>query len=407
MRPRPGRPTEQRQRLRERLIAALLVAGSVALAMVLGEAALRAVDFSFPSLHTPDDIVGSRLRPGAQGWNRREGEVYVKINSQGLRDREHAIEKPRNVYRIAVLGDSYAEALQVPIEETFWTLLPQHLARCAFAPGKQIEAINFGVSGYGTAQELLTLRHRAWDYAPDLVLVPFFPGNDVRNNSKALEPDKLRPFFVLRDGALQLDDSFRQAAQFQEHKRRGARFTALRELRLYQLTHKLRAADFGVRHNAPIAVALAEGRQDVPALTEPGLDENVLREPEIPAWQEAWMITQKLIMAMHEETSSRGARFLLTVLSTATAVYPDPALRERYQRFLGIDDPFYPEARLLRLGERHAIDVIALGPDMQRHADLTGEFLHGFPNAKLGFGHWNRAGHALGAALIARHLCRQ
>jgi hypothetical protein len=389
-----------------RIIAVLLVAGGAAAGLALGEAALRAVDFSFPSFHAPDDVRGSRLRPGASGWNRREGEVFVKISSQGLRDREHAADKPRDVYRVAVLGDSYAEALQVELDDAFWALLPQRLAGCGLARGKRVEAINFGVSGYGTAQQLLTLRHQAWGYAPDLVLLAFFPGNDVRNNSRALEPDKLRPFFVLgKDGALELDDSFRRADQFLEHKRRGARFTALRELRLYELSRMLRATDHGVRHNAPIAVALAEGRKEVPSLAEPGLDEHVLRRPIDARWQEAWTITEKLIVAMSQEVSARGARFLLAVLSTPAAVYPDAALRQRYADVLGIEEPFYPERRLGALGERHGFDVVLLGPGMQRHADATGQFLHGFPNGKPGFGHWNPAGHALGASLIARHLC--
>jgi hypothetical protein len=396
------------RRRRERLIAVLLVAGGVAVALVLGEAVLRAVNFSFPNFFATDDLRGSRLRPGAEGWNRREGEVFVKISSQGLRDREHAAAKPPNVYRMAVLGDSYAEAMQVELDQAFWALLPRQLASCALAQGKRIEAVNFGVSGYGTAQELLTLRRDAWSYAPDLVLLAFFPGNDVRNNSRALEPDKLRPFFVLRDdGTLGLDDSFRGAEQFLEYKRRGARVMALRELRLYQLSLKLRERDGGVRHNAPIAVALAEGRKDVPSLAEPGLDEHVLLSPADPVWEEAWTITEKLIVQMHQEVAARGARFLLAVLSAPAVVYPDPALRKRYAEFLGIDQPFYPETRLKRLGERYGFDVVLLGPDMQRFADATGKYLHGFPNGKLGFGHWNQAGHALGASLIAQHLCAQ
>ncbi|MBI4206766.1 MAG: SGNH/GDSL hydrolase family protein [Betaproteobacteria bacterium] len=132
----------------------------------------------------------------------------MKINSRGWRDREHAVNKPEREYRIAVLGDSFAEALQVDLKDTFWSLLPERLARCGLESGKRIEAINLGVSGYGTAQQLLTLRRRVWEYAPDLVLVAFFPGNDVRNNSRALEPDRLRPFFVIKDGQLALDDSF-------------------------------------------------------------------------------------------------------------------------------------------------------------------------------------------------------
>jgi hypothetical protein len=402
--------TDERKReprRRERLIAALLAAGGVAAALVLGEAALRAVGFSYPGFYFPDELTGGRLRPGAAGWSRAEGETYVKISSQGLRDREHPIDKPPGVYRIAVLGDSYAEAMQVSIAQAFWSLLPQHLERCGFAPGRRIEAINFGVSGYGTAQELLTLRGRAWSYAPDLVLLAFFPGNDVRNNSKALEKDDLRPFFLLRDGALELDDSFRRSEAFRRQVRRTGQFSALRELRLYELTRKLRDADFGVRHNSPVAAALAEGRRAIPSLTEPGLDENVLRAPADAAWRDAWTVTDKLIVAMDGEVRLRGARFFLAVLSTPGAVYPDAALRKRYADYLGVGDLFYPEERLRQLARQHGFQAVGLGREMQRHADATGEYLHGFPNGKPGFGHWNRAGHALAASLIAQHLCAQ
>ena len=48
---------------------------------------------------------------------------------------------------------------------------------------------------------------------------------------------------------------------------------------------------------------------------------------------------------------------------------------------------------------------MALHRRCERHADATGEFLHGLPNGKPGFGHWNAKGHALAASLIGRHLC--
>lgn len=397
--------TEPRRRLREALVAALLVTASLAVSLALGEAVLRLTGFSYPGFWMPDDVTGSRLRAGMEGWNRGEGEAYVKINSRGWRDREHAVNKPERVYRIAVLGDSFAEALQVDLENTFWSLLPERLARCGFASGKRVEAINFGVSGYGTAQQLLTLRHRVWEYAPDLVLVAFFPGNDVRNNSRALEPDRLRPFFVIKDGQLALDDSFRADPRFRESKRLDEQREALRGLRLYQLARKLKAGELRVHHNAPIAVALAEGAGAPPPLLEPGLDENVLREPADPVWREAWTLTEKLLVAMHDETRARGARFVLAVLSSASAVHPDAGLRRRYAEFLGNADLFYPEKRIQRLGRQHGFEVVALAPEMQRHADATGAYLHGFANAKLGFGHWNKAGHELAAALIAAHLC--
>jgi hypothetical protein len=384
-----------------------LLLGSVLVSLVIGESVLRAVGFSFPSFWLPDPLTGSRLRPGVEGWNRIEGEAYVKVNSRGLRDREHALPKPGGTYRIAVLGDSYAEALQVRLEETFWWLLARRLEACGFQPGKRIEAVNFGVSGYGTAQQLLTLRHRAADYSPDLVLLAFFPGNDVRNNSKTLERENKRPFFVLRDGKLALDDSFATEPLFLEAMQAGAQRAALHDLRLYQLLRKVRGGRLELRHNAPIAVALADDSKRLPSLAEPGLDENVLREPVDAAWRDAWAVTEGLLLAMQQETGRSGARFVVAVLSSAGAVYPDPSMRRRYAEFLGVGDLFYPDRRLRGFGERHRVEVVALTEDMQRHADATGAYLHGFANARLGFGHWNQAGHALGAELIARQLCAQ
>src|ERR1041385_914188 len=63
-----------------------------------------------------------------------------------------------------VLGDSYAAAFQVPMENAFWAIAEREVAEC---PHRPIEVLNFGLSGYGTAQQLLTLRHRGWEYPPD------------------------------------------------------------------------------------------------------------------------------------------------------------------------------------------------------------------------------------------------
>jgi hypothetical protein len=88
-------------------------------------------------------------------------------------------------------------------------------------------------------------------------------------------------------------------------------------------------------------------------------------------------------------------------------VYPDAALRARYAQSLGVSSLFYPEERLGRLGEEGGFEVIKLAPAMQKVADAEHVFLHGFPNTKRGFGHWNEAGHALAAQLIAGQLCRR
>jgi hypothetical protein len=381
---------------------AALVVASTALALALAEAALRVIGFSYPNFWQPDPLTGSALRPGMEGWQQVEGRAYVKISAQGLRDREHALQKPAGVYRIAVLGDSYAEAMQLDMERAFWSLLPARLQACGFAPGKRVEAINFGVSGHGTGHELLTLRERVWRYSPDLVLLAFFPGNDVRNNSRALEGETGRAYFALKDGQLVLDTAFRSDPEFLEKLRIAADRAWLQRLRLYQLLRRARAGNLAAHaHNAPFAAALAAGER----LTEPGLDEQVFRAPADAKWREAWDITDRLVLAANEETKRHGARFVLAILSTPGSVYPDPHLRARYAAQLGVRWLFYPEERLQRLGREHSFEVLALAPEMQRVADEKHVFLHGFPNTRPGFGHWNEAGHALAARLIAARLC--
>ena len=85
-----------------------------------------------------------------------EGEDYIRINSDGLRDRAHARDPPQTL-RIAIVGDSFSAAMQVPMEQTFWSILERELKDCPVIDQQNVEVINFGVDKYGTTQELLTL----------------------------------------------------------------------------------------------------------------------------------------------------------------------------------------------------------------------------------------------------------
>src|SRR5438067_876897 len=193
----------------------LLVLFGVVFGLALVEIGLRLIGYSYPEFYVSDARRGYSLRPNMEGWYRKEGEANVRINSDGLRDREHWKIKPLNTFRIAVLGDSFVEALQVPFEESFCYLIEQQLRSCPARAGHDVEVINFGVSGYGTAQELITLRSEVWQYSPDLVLLAVTTNNDISDNSQALKKTNQIPYFVLRDERLVEDDSFLQTRSFQ------------------------------------------------------------------------------------------------------------------------------------------------------------------------------------------------
>ena len=103
------------------MVKASVVVVAVLVGLLICEVFLRAVGYTYPVFYAPDPELGYALRPGAAGWYRKEGAAYVRVNSEGLRDREHAREKPPGVVRVAVVGDSYAEALQVEQEAAFWS----------------------------------------------------------------------------------------------------------------------------------------------------------------------------------------------------------------------------------------------------------------------------------------------
>src|SRR5215207_5933593 len=191
-----------------------VVASSVVFALLVFEVFLRLVGYPYPVFYQPGEVRGYSPRPGAEGRYRREGAAHVRINSDGLRDREHAKQKPAGTLRIAVVGDSYAEAFQVEREQAFWSVSERRLRECPALAGREVEVINFGVSGYGTAQELLTLREKVWSYSPDVVLLTVTTNNDVLDNSRALKLTDEIPYFVINGEQLALDDSFRRTAAF-------------------------------------------------------------------------------------------------------------------------------------------------------------------------------------------------
>jgi lysophospholipase L1-like esterase len=378
------------------LVPVALIAASTLVALVLAEIALRVTGFSSPVWYRPDPVLGWTLRPGMEAWYTQEGKGLVRVNAAGMRDREHRVEKPGDVYRIAVLGDSYAEARQVAAEEAFWAVLPKELQRCGFAPGKRIEVLNFGTSGYGTAQELAVLESRALAYKPDLVLLQFTNGNDVRNNSFALEDEKTRPFYRLNpDGSLWRDDSFVHTASFSSQI--SDRNELLRRIadhsRVVQLLRSVQAGAF-------FRKAHADGGG-----VEQGMEPVVLAEPREPRWEEAWTITERLIAKTADTAKRAGAGFVVVTVPYAIQVHPDASLRKALQAKLGVADLFYPDKRIAEFGKRNGIRTVPLALEMQRLAEERKAYFHGFENIGMGRGHWNAEGHRTAAELIAKDLC--
>jgi hypothetical protein len=374
----------------------LLLSIGLGIGLVAAELCLRVLGVSYPLPYAPDPYCGTRLQAGFEGWTCKEGGAWIRINRYGFRQGDRGPKKPPNTFRVAVLGDSFIEAFQVPEDQTFCAALERELGQCEFLDGRRVEVLNFGVSGYGTAQELLMLRHYVWPYEPDLVVLAFFAGNDLRNNSAELEPYKVRPFFRLGDGRLVLDRSFLEHPDYRKAHTTLVRWKVawINRLRLLQLANHVRDT-WRQRRAAPAQADASKA----------GLDAYALAEPQAEPWKRAWTITEQLVLETAAESRRHQAAFLLMSIGCDFQAHPEATVAEAVRKQLDGLDVSYSDLRLQRLGTERGFPVIPLAEPMRRFAVQHRVFLYGFANTQLGVGHWNADGHRVAGQIVAGALC--
>ena len=396
-------PRHRRRPLTLRL--KLLLLGLGAFAGLAGlEIALRVAGISYPVPYATDPWCGSRLQSNFGGYWSKEGRASVTTNSLGFRDTEHSLAKPTGTVRVAVLGDSYVEALQVADDIIFARCLEDELAKQLPVDVGPIEVLSFGVSGWGTAQELQALRHYVWQFDPDVVLLAFLPGNDVRNNSKPLEPMQCRPFFKMQDHALILDDAFLKHPDYLISNRVSThrKNRVINSSRIIQLGRALR--DTAAEANQETATDADIKKQSGGAKVEDGLEETAMVAPQAGDWIQAWELTDRLIQQMAEDVQQRQRMFAVMTIPAAVQVDPDPAVRAAMQRQLQVTDLEYAERRVSDLASHFNFLHILLAEKLRTTAEREKSYLHGFSNTRLGTGHWNENGHREAAKVAAASL---
>jgi hypothetical protein len=384
----------------------LILAAAVMLALpALGELALRVSRVRFePQLYAPNRERGWTLRAGANGVVSGEDRQYVRINSRGFRDREHSYDKLADTVRIAVLGNSWTEALQVPLDKTYCSVLERLLTQRGCFGGKKVEVLNFGVAGYSTGQELLTLQQEVWKYHPDIVVLAFYPPRDIANNvrelNNAANPER-SPYFLYRQGKLVLDDSFRAVPELQARQIAlgGIGYRFKEHVRVLQAVGALQRA-------AKIRIAMAAAREKAERSGVDNLEYTIYRPPDETEMQNAWSVTEGLLLAMRDEVKGHGAEFRVVILASRPQVIPDPAKRADLMRKLGVSDLTYADQRIRTVASSAGIPVTTLAPALVDYAEAHHVYLNGFNSRNLGAGHWNETGHRVAAEAIAADLCK-
>ncbi len=173
---------------RRRRVLLLIVVNLITftIALVIAEAAFRL--FWEPRYWIRCDrlMIGSgQTEVGKKWWPnttyRVEGSefrVMFRTNATGYRARPEPVEAD-HPYRIAFVGDSFTEAMQVPYDSTFCARLERQLNRGAPSPSRV--CVNYGVS----ATDLFDYWHRIIhdvlpENPPDALVLCIFPGNDFQ-----------------------------------------------------------------------------------------------------------------------------------------------------------------------------------------------------------------------------------
>lgn len=321
------------------------------------------------------------------GWIKTsEFTTQVQISPLGLRDPRVGYARPPNVYRILVVGDSFVEGVQVNAADTVSARLETSLQG---TDGKRVEALNLGVAGYGTGQEMLLFEQEGLKYDPQLLVLVVFLGNDIGDN--AYRPDSRRETPTPRPSfELSGDNGVRVVAGTMPERPRDLR-QSLRECCLlynvFETGVLLKLADGPVRDQPETE---ADARYLVRDLYQLEPDSETLR---------GWRVTERVLGRLRDHSGAAHVRFVIVGVPDALAL-SGVAWEERMGGSRASSGRFAPDAPNRRLGEiaaRLGVPYVDLFPVFSR--EIQHQALY-FPIDS----HWTPAGHALAARAIEQKL---
>ena len=427
------------------LFRRVAVAGSIAISLVALEAGLRALGDHVPGgiaseRHDLGEVrqdprwedtlrFGRRLRRRVDAVNEwrygdivRMGYVPAAVSDASLHrfpfqtdDEGFRNARVREQIDVAALGDSFTDAMTLPIDEAWPTRLERQTG---------LTVQNYGTAGFGPQQELLALKEYAARHHPRVVVLAYFAGNDLFD-AEAFDD------FARSGGATRRAV---QGWQIKDVVSRADTWFLVSALRaagtwVWKLERAEARADTvpaaaaaalapvsGVAFDRGMFTAAVNGRAMRWAFMPPYLNTLTFSEDDLAA-RKGWALTRQAIGEMQDVSRSIGARLVVMFLPFKSQVYlpwlaealPARELSHALQFYLP-DNPGTPDAAQMlrnRLAQnrlmRRFCDERGI-PFVDTTAALTARFASGenvyFPDES----HLNERGHAVVAEALAAYL---
>lgn len=377
-----------RYRWKRLLVNLSLLLGSLALSLILCEAILRVVaqDHSPLSMdiYQLDSDGQVLLKPNITRRHfTREWNVTVAINSEGLRDRPSPV--PDTHGRILALGDSFAFGWGVELPETYLYIAEEQLR------AEAIRVVKAGIPGTGTTDQLHWLRQYGGTYAPRLVIVSLFVGNDFTD----VQMGGFKKQFTIKDGLMvrrSLDGTERGSSA-------------------HEVIEKLKRTSLLAQRLAQALWYLQDSFVASQNRSNPGLNAvdrwlweyaKVHLRQSPPETVEAFVRTRTALDDIHEWCRQHNAKMLLLVLPRSMQIYDWELAKwkEAYRLNDEALDLDRPQRFLADWAAEKHVAILDLLPEFRAYQKShSTERLYFYPD-----GHMNTLGNQLTGVLLAKRL---
>ncbi len=349
-----------------------------------GELAVRGLTDIDKRLTVHDPVIGKRYVADfdEQVFVPESGRtIRLRFHRDGFRGPDRPSTKPTGTRRIAVIGDSMIVAVATAEEQTMVADLEDRLA--AAFPDERWEVLNFGVSSASTGQELVLYRELVWRYQPDIVVLAFFVGNDLADNSRRLTGAR-RIYFELDDGGGLRQLPYSAAASglsswLNQHSRLYVWY------RIARTRGRERVRELAGRLPSRYQVFNTAGDEDV---------------------DHAWELTCRLLAEFRDQVAARGSRFVVAVIPTGPQIYDDlwaeviDAAGEEARFF----DRTNPETRLAGICGELGIPCLTMADSFREAASAGSGNGEGRFFYDQGRAHFTDTGNHLAAAVLFEAL---